>query len=85
MFDITLRLVAPAGPASSPSSVDAVDSSSEGSLGGSESGSGSGSGVLKSSTVVLRRDYQEFRALHLALTSLFSSTGGKVGRSGVAF
>lgn len=81
MFDITLRLVAPAGPASSPSSVDAVDSSSEGSLGGSESGSG----VLKSSTVVLRRDYQEFRALHLALTSLFSSTGGKVGRSGVAF
>lgn len=39
---------------------------------------GSPNASVRSSTVVLRRDYQEFRALHLALTSLFES-GGKVG------
>lgn len=60
MFDVTLKLNKRAPEEEgSPGSL--------GSLGGS-----SGSGVLKSSTVVLRRDWQEFRALHLALTSLLS-------------
>lgn len=58
MFDVTLSLNVPRAP---------EEEGSPGSLGGSSSG------VLKSSTVVLRRDWQEFRALHLALTSLLLS------------
>lgn len=43
--------------------------------GGGEEGSGSSPSVrMRSSTVVLRRDWQELRALHLALTELLSSS-----------
>lgn len=68
MFDVTLSL-APAAAA--------ADGGEQQQEGQQEEGGGSSTsspGVrVRSSTVVLRRDFQEIRALHLALTNLLAS------------
>lgn len=68
MFDVTLAVAAP------------EQQQQHDGGGGGEGGGSSSPGVrMRSSTVVLRRDWQELRALHLALTELLSSsTANKV-------
>jgi hypothetical protein len=86
MFDVTLSL-APEGEQKQQQQQQQQQQELQGEDSPSSSSSSSSSVVspgqgVRRSTVVLRRDYQEFRALHLALTNLLDGGGSssKVSR-----